>query len=559
MSMDILCLDAVVRQLRELLPGAAVSQIHQPGAAELILRLWTGRENLRLLLSAAPGATRLHLTAKKLPNPQAPPRFCQLLRARLNRLLEIERVAGERIVRLHFSGDQGRRWILVAELLGAHANLILLDEAGRVVDALQRHENDTRKVLPGRAYQPPPPPDKIDFLSELPEVPAGEAFQQWLLDHLSPMTPLWAAELSAAAACGEPSRQVLRRFRERWLAGDFSPCIFSRQGRRVLSPMLPEFIETAEVQRFASMSEAADAYYGEASEGAVFGGGKGELERVVRKAEQRLEKRLAHIEAEAARTQDFERQRQLGDLLLANLFRLRRGMREVTLDDWFADPPGEVKIPLDPALSPQENAEACFRRHRKGKRGQEHIARRRQETRDELDWLAGVALAVEDAETAAELQAIRAELTAGGVLKESARPPRRLPPPAADAGLRQTLSPSGLRIIWGRNNRSNDQVSKQMTGADDLWFHAHNLPGCHLVLKREGRRDILDEDILYAASLAAGYSRGRNDHKVEVMMAEGRTVRKPKGARPGLVLADPFRTLMVRPQRLAGADEEKNE
>ena len=559
MSMDILCLDTVVRELNEVLRGAAVSQIHQPGAAELVLRLWTGRDNPRLRLSAAPRVSRLHLTAKKLLNPQAPPRFCQLLRARLNRLLEVERMPGERIVRLHFSGAEGSRWILVAELLGAHANLILLDEAGRVVDALQRHENDTRPILPGRAYKPPQPQDKIDFLSELPEIPPEGPFHQWLLDNLSPMTPLMAAELSAAAACGEPPRQVLRRFRDRWLAGDFSPCIFIRQERRVLSPMVPEFIEIAEVQRFASMSEAADAYYGEASEEAVFGGGKGELARVARKAEQRLEKRLAHIEAEAVRVQDFDRQRQLGDLLLANLFRLRRGMREVTLDDWFADPPGEVKIPLDPALSPQENAEACFRRHRKGKRGQEHIARRRQETRDELDWLAGVALAVEEAETAVELQSIRGELTAGGVLKESARPPRKLPPPAADAGLRQALSPSGLRIIWGRNNRGNDQVSKQMTGADDLWFHAHNLPGCHLVLKREGRRDIPEEDILYAASLAAGYSRGRNDHKVEVMVAEGRTVRKPKGARPGLVLADPFRTLVVRPQRLAGTDEEKNE
>jgi predicted ribosome quality control (RQC) complex YloA/Tae2 family protein len=558
MSMDILSLDAVVRELNQVLRGAAVSQIHQPGPSDLVLRLWTGRENLRLLLSAAPQASRIYLTAKKLPNPQAPPRFCQLLRSRLNRLLEIERMPGERIVHLQFSGDEGRRWTLVAELLGSHANLILLDEGGQVVDALQRNENESRTILPGRSYVPPSPRKNIDLAAGVPDVPSDVPFQRWLLEHISPMTPLMAAELSAAAACGEGASQTLSRFRARWLAGEFSPCLFVWQGRRVLSPFLPIFVEIAEVQRFAGMSEAADACYGEAAEDAVFGGGKGELEKVVRKAMRRLDKRLGHIEAEASRIQDFDRQRQLGDLLLANLFRLRRGMGEISVDDWYVDPPEQVTIPLDPALSPQENAEACFRRHRKGKRGREHVARRRKETQEELEWLSGVELAIEDAETAAELQAIRQELVAGGVLKESSRPPRKLPAPAADSGLRRVLSPSGLRIFWGRNNHSNDQVSKKMTDADDLWFHAHNLPGCHLVLKREGRRDISEEDILYAASLAAGYSRGREDHKVEVMVAQGRTVRKPKGARPGLVLADPFRTLVVRPQRLSGADTEKD-
>ncbi|WP_432821974.1 Rqc2 family fibronectin-binding protein [Trichloromonas sp.] len=558
MSMDILSLDAVVRELNGLLRGAALSQIHQPGPSELVLRLWTGRENLRLLLSVDPRASRLHLTAKKLPNPQAPPRFCQLLRSRLTRLLAIERLPAERIVLLHFAGSEKSRWTLVAELLGSHANLVLLDGAGRVVDTLLRQPQGPRPLLPGRPYLPPAATNRIDLAAGLPEIPALP-FERWLLEQITPMTPLWAAELAAAAACGEVPAQLLGHFREQWLAGDFSPCLLTWQGRPLLSALLPQYVEIAGLQRFASMSEAADAFYGEASEDAVFGSGKGELEKLVRKASQRLEKRLANIAAEAERGQNYERQRQLGDLLLANLYRLRRGLAEVTVDDWFADPPAPVTIPLDPALSPQENAEACFRRHRKGKRGVEHIARRRLETAEELDWLAGVALAIDEAETAAELQALRQELVAGGVLKPPARPPRRLPAPAADAGLRQALSPSGLRLIWGRNNRSNDQVSKSLTDADDLWFHAHNLPGCHLVLKREGRREIPEADIQYAAALAAGYSRGRDDHKVEVMVVEGRSVRKPKGARPGLVLAEPMRTLVVRPQRLPEASAEKNE
>ncbi len=557
MSMDILCLDAAVRELSELLPGAAVSQIHQPGAADLVFRLWTGRENLRLLISVAPRAGRIHLTDRKQPNPQAPPRFCQLLRARLNRLLAIERLPGERIVRLLFSGEQSRRWTLVVELVGSNANLLLLDEEDRIVDALKRFEESTRPALPGQIYAPPPRLPRIDLLTEIPLVPADEDFADWLLQTVTPMTPLMAENLASAVACGNSPQAVLEDFRERCQAGRFEPCIVHRQGGQQLSALVPEYLEMENLQRFPSMSLAADSFYREASGEAVFGGGRNELERTVQKVVKRLKKRLAHIDAEADRTQDFERQKQLGDLLLGNLFRLRRGMATVTVDDWFADPPEPVTITLDPALTPQENAEAYFRRHRKGKRGQEHIARRRAETQEEMDWLAGVALALEETETPQELVALRQELVDGGVLKEPQRPVRRAPSANAPVGVRQTFSPSGLKIFWGRNNTSNDQVSKQLTGADDLWFHTHNCPGCHLVLKREGKRDIPEEDIRYAAALAAGYSQARNDHKVEVMMAEGRSVRKPKGARPGLVLAEPVRTLMVAPLRLDEHEPEK--
>ncbi|MEJ2201845.1 MAG: NFACT RNA binding domain-containing protein, partial [Desulfuromonadaceae bacterium] len=526
MSMDILYLDAIVRQLQPLLQGAAVSQVHQPGSSELVLRLWNGRENLLLLLSVAPAACRLHLLQRRLPNPAAPPRFCQLLRSRLKRLLALERLPGERIVRLQFAGEPGRCWTLLAELFGNPGNLILLDAEGRVVDALVRKEEGPRTILPGVPYVSPPTPPKQDLLAVVP-LPPGEVPLATWLEQLTPMTPLLAAELAAELAAGATVTAALERFRAAWLAGEFRPCILHWQQRRLLSPFVPAYLEISESQAFADLSAAAQAFYAETTADALFGGGKGELQRLLHKATARLEKRLTNIAAEAARSRDFERQRQLGDLLLAHLHQLKRGMESISLQDWFADPPAGVTIPLDPAKTPKENAEACFQRHRKGKRAQEHIARRRQETREELDWLAGVSLAVEEAEGEAELQLIRQELIAGKILPPPDRPQRRFTPPAPEAGLRRTQSPSGLKIIWGRNNHSNDQVSKHLTANDDLWFHAHNLPGCHLVLKREGGREIPEEDLLFAASLAAGYSRGRHDAKVEVMVVKGGSVRKP--------------------------------
>lgn len=545
--MDPLYIEAVVCELREAVLGAAVSKIHQPGADDLVLRLWNGRENLRLLISADPAASRLHLTEANLPNPAAPPRFCQLLRARLNRLLAVDRVAGERIVRLVFAGSGTSRWTLVAELLGTRSNLILLDGEERIVDALHRFEGEGRAVLPGRPYAPPAAPRRFDLSGVLPEIPSA-GMRDWLLDNVTPMSPFVAADLAAAVAGGTTPGEALARFRSRWIDRDFRPCIGVWQGRRVLAAFSPETLVLEGLQPFASPSSAADIFYAESAGEAVFGGGREELERVVRKGLQRLGRRLRNIEAEKERSLGFERQRQLGDLLLTNLHRVKRGMAEVVLDDWYIDPPGPVTVALDPSLSPQENAAACFRRHRKGKRALEHADRRRAETLTEIEWLEGVLLDLEEAESADELQAVRHELAEGNLLKVRPGPTSRRTTPAQPTVI-QASSPGGYILYWGRNNHSNDHVSRRLTEPDDLWFHAHNLPGCHLVLKRGGRGgEIPEADVLFAAAIAAAHSRGKEAAKVEVMVTEGRWVRKPKGARPGLVTVERYRTVVVRPQ-----------
>jgi predicted ribosome quality control (RQC) complex YloA/Tae2 family protein len=553
MSMDLLFIEAVVRELNQTVRGAAVSKIHQTGPHDLALRLWTGRENLRLLLSAAPRASRLHLTWAKLPNPATPPRFCQLLRSRLTRLLEIERLPGERVVRLLFAGAAGERWCLVAELLGPHANLILLDSEERIVDALQRNEGKARTILPGMPYRPPDRPSRIDLEAGLPEIPAGVPFRSWLLETVTPMTPLLAEDLAAGVEAGLSPQEILTRFRQRWLAREFRPILGMWRQQPVLSAFSPEFISLEEGRSFVSPSQAADAFYAGDAGDELFSGGRSELERIVAKGIARLRKRLGNIDAETEKARTFERERELGDLLLANLHRLRRGLAEVVLDDWYADPPAPVKIILDPALSPQGNAELCFRRHRKGKRGLEHTERRRAETLAEIEWLEGVALALEEAEGSAEFEAVRQELTAAGMLQTRPEPGRRNREPEPHEQLRSSVTPGGYKLFWGKNNRSNDHVSRQLTGPDDLWFHARNLPGCHLVLKRGERGgEVPEADMLHAAAIAAAHSRGKDAGKVEVMVTEGKWVKKPKGARPGLVTVERYRTVVVRPMRESG-------
>jgi len=540
-------IEAVVRELNQTVRGAAVSKIHQPGPHELIIRLWNGRKNQRLLLSTAPRANRLHLTAANPPNPAVPPRFCQLLRSRLSRVLEIERLPGERLVRLAFAGAGGSPWVLMFEPLGPHANLVLLDSDERIVDALHRRDGDDRSVMPGQSYAPPESPERFDLEHGLPEIATGVDFRSWLLETVTPMTSLLADDMAAAVAAGRKPAEVLSDFCTRWLARDFKPIIGIWRQHPVLSTFSFDYLNLGNVQAFATPSQAADAFYAEATSEDVFTGGKPILLRVVRKAVARLHKRLENIAAEAEKAGSCERQRELGDLLLANLHRLRRGLSEIVVDDWYADPPAKVRIVLDPALSPQENAEACFRRHRKGKRGLEHTHRRRVETLEELEWLEGIALALDEADGQSELEPVRQELIAAGMVQMRAEPGRRRQPVDPAEQLRSAVTPGGFKLFWGKNNRSNDYVSRQLTGADDLWFHAWNMPGCHLVLKRGERRgEVPEADVLHAAAIAAAHSRGKEAGKVEVMVAEGRWVKKPKGARPGLVTVEHYRTVVVR-------------
>lgn len=496
-SMDSVFLAAIVAELQALLPGSQVSKVCQPDADTLILRLWNGRAVHSLLIGATPGRARMHLTQSRPANPAAPPRFCQLLRARLRVLTAVRQSPGQRLAELAFHGPDGAAYRLLAELHGRRPNLLLLTAEGRIIDALHRRPG----ALPGETYQEP----------HLPGVPP-------------------------AGAAVEPRAEL-------------QPAILERDGlpRLVMAPR-PVGDQHRE-PFFDRPSAAADAYYlADATVGR--GSERARLQTLVSRAVKRCNQRLQRIEAEAAAMRQGEDWQRMGELLLVHLHQVRRGMTEVEVDDLFAgaDAPRR-RIPLDPRLSPQENAQRLFQRSKKARRGLPHAERRRQETHEELAWLASVELALETAANGPELAAIAAELADAGLLPKDRQPPRhRLPTPVQ--GIRESRSPGGYAIFWGTRNRANDYLSRHLCRAGDLWFHALDRPGCHLVLRcAEAVGPVAEADVLFAAALAAGCSRAAGEGKAEVMVAEGRYVRKPQGALPGRVQVEQFRTVRVAPMQ----------
>ncbi|PNU20041.1 hypothetical protein C2E25_09650 [Geothermobacter hydrogeniphilus] len=476
---NILLFEKTIAELKPLLVGARVAKIHQPIADTLVLRLWTGEENLRLLISVG-SLARIHLTEKTYPNPYTPPRFCQLLRARLRRIDALSRVGGDRIAFLDVTGPDGSLRLYI-ELFGSPGNLLLVDGDGIIIDALVRKKSDRngRCLQPGERYRLPEPPDRV------------------------------------------PARS------------------------------LPEALGSLESVSGRALWLRLDEYFYPLQFQAGQLGDRGELQRAVARERKRLTKRLANIAREEADKNSFAERRRLGELLLANLHRVRKGMDSVRVIDYSDDPPVEVEIDLDPRLSPQENAQALFRRYKKEKRGIDHVRRRREETEQQRAWLEQVQLALDEAVVPDDLREIAEELRQAGLYRPARHEPatrRRL---SGVPTLRRVVSPGGYPILWGRNNRANDYLTTRVAAAHDYWFHALGVPGCHLLLKRDSPQvEVADDDLRHAARIAAGYSRAKGEGKVEVICCLAADVCKVKGAHPGQVRLRRFETLTVQPLRL---------
>lgn len=545
---------AMTVEIGQMFSGSRLDKVVQVAAGTLVLRFWTGREKAQLLFRAEEGPVFFR-TRDAHAAPARPPRFCQLLRARLRRLTSVQAEPLDRVVHLHFTGPDQEHYDLVFEACGARGNLVLVDDAGRIVDLLFRAA-DRRGLMPGVPYHLPEQKDRLSLFGEPHEVVAAlqaaeESGDPGRVD-LAPMSPALAHDIAMARRAGQSYDTILRRIRSVFSSGDFTPTRIAWDGRSGLLP-LSLVVRDETTADFPDLSALVEANLAEQGRETA----KDLAERMatsIKKQRRRLEKRLEHIAAERDRQADPERFRISGELLLANLHRCQRGDKEIEVQDYYRSPAETVTIELDRKATPQQNAEHYFKLYRKAGRASHHHERRLRETREELEWLDQIEHSLDEAASGDDLYQVQLELEAAGLLKQvkGSLGKRRMVRP--EDQLHNTVTPGGWQLYWGRNSRTNDHVSRTMTGANDLWFHAKGMPGSHLVLKCGDAADrVAETDLLYAASIAAGYSRGKDAGKVEVIVAQGRNVRKPKGAKPGLVTVDSYRTVMVSPQRLDSA------
>ena len=579
MSLDGAFLHCVKEELSALI-GARVDKISQPSREEIVvsLRMLDGedRSAKRVLFSAGGTAARVHLTVQELENPSAPPLFCMILRKHLSggKLVNIRQDGLERVLFFDFEcvneiGDKVLN-TLTSEIMGRYSNVILMRD-GRVVDSIKRitdggDESFTgRRILPNIVYEAPPRLDRLCLTNvDIPNVMnalfGGGYDTQRLAKALSAVlegiAPIFSRECAFYAAgdvdavVGELSET------ERTRVGEFLENAKRALGGAAEYTLLTDesgakkdfsFVNVKQygglynAARFDSPSRLLDEFFGAAAKQDRMKQRARDLLKTVNTAYDRVSRKLELQKKELAECAGRDTFRELGDLVNANIYRLEKGMTRCELEDFYTGKPREIA--LDARLTPAQNAQKFYNEYRKLDTAEKKLTELIAKGGEELSYLDSVLDSVQRAENDSELSEIRRELREQGYLravKGDDRPSKKLSEPL------KFRSTEGYEILVGRNNRQNDLLTLKSAKATDIWLHTKDIAGSHVIIRTNGQTPS-EQTIVEAAQLAALHSKGKSGSGVPVDYVAVKFVKKPAGAKPGMVIFTNNKTLYVTP------------
>jgi len=577
MALDGAYLYTVAQELREALlsEGASpsrVEKISQPSREELVITLRTRRGSRKLLFSANADSPRVHFTALALENPKQPPMFCMLLRKHIGsgKLTAIRQTGLDRVLSLDFEtvnelGDPVTL-SLITEIMGRHSNIILVGGDGKIIDAIKRvteEVSSVRLVLPGVVYRQPPSQGKVNLLAspgqamERFEAASSQDCAKALLNALEGVSPLLARELIFRALKGqEIQKGELSGYYKSRIEGELSALLERlRDNRLELTVVTDEkkkirdftFLDvtqygTVEKRRFSSPSELLDEFYAGRDQINRMKQRSHDLLKLLLNTTERITKKLALQKEELAACENREHYRICGDLLNANLYRLQKGDRSALLENFYEEGAPELEIPLDARLTPAQNAQKYYGEYRKAAVAEEKLKVLMAESEKELLYLDSIFDAVSRTTGESELLEIREELYEQGYIRAPGkkRPMLKAQPPL------KYRSGDGFSILCGRNNKQNDRLTLKTARNYDMWLHTQGIAGSHVIIESEGR-PISDEAIEEAAVIAAYNSKGRSSPRVAVDYTLVKNVKKPNGAKPGMVIFTDYKTAYVSP------------
>ncbi len=571
MAFDGVVIANVIHELRTNLLGGRINKIAQPEKDELLLTIkGQVREQYKLLLSAGAGMPLIYLTESTKPSPLTAPNFCMLLRKHLNgaRILDITQPGLERIInfKLEHLNEMGDLCIkyLIIELMGKHSNIIFCDEDMVILDSIKRINqfvSSVREVLPGRPYFIPATTEKQDPLTISYEqfrdtvlakpLPVNKALYQTLTG----ISPLLANEVCCRASIdGDDSTQALSeavglhlynnlsRMMEEVKSCAFTPNIVLKDGIPIeFSSVALTCYKEYETKTFDSISSLLEAFYATKNSVARIRQKSADLRKIVSNAIDRTSKKLDLQQKQLLDTEKRDKFKVYGELITAYGYGLEPGAKVLTATNYYDNE--EINIPLDPTMTPMENAKQYFEKYSKLKRTFDALTTQLQETRDELAHLESIKTALDIATEEEDLTALKQELTEYGYIRRRYTSGNRKLEKKAAAGKKaggkskplHYLSSDGYHMYVGKNNYQNDELTFQFAEGGDWWFHAKKLAGSHVIVKAGGK-ELPDSTFEEAARLAAYYSGAREADKVEIDYTLKKNVKKPSGAKPGFVV-----------------------
>ncbi len=578
MPLDAICLRAVLSELNGRIAGGRIEKVYQPDREEIVLQIRGGQGACRLLLSASAAAPRIHLIEQNRENPAAPPMFCMLLRKHIQgaRIVSLTQPALERmaVLELDTTDEMGvpvKRY-LVAELMGKYSNLILKDEAGRIVDAIRRVDGDIsgkRQILPGLFYRmPPEQTEKVDPFA-VSETGLHAAFRnmqgdtgvdRWILSAFRGLSPLLCREI-AFRALGDPTKTVdeldetqkdalyaaFAAFLSEVQAGQGTPYLLTKTAERkpfdFTCVPITQYGAEMQVDAMPSFSALLAGFYEKKGQAERMHRKAGDMLRTVTAARDRLVRKLAAQGQELAKTHERDKHKRRGELISANFYQLEKGMRTAKVIDYYDPECPEIEISLDVRLTPQQNAQKYFKLYQKAKTAEHMLTEQIAQGEKELDYLESVLAALDEAENEADLAQLREELMQTGILSNKQRGKQKKPARSVPYEYRTT---DGFSVWAGKNNLQNDLLSMKTAFKSDWWFHTQKIHGSHVILVTDGRAPT-DQAMTEAAMIAAYHSKGRTSSMVPVDYTEVRNLKKPSGAKPGFVIYHVYQTAFVTP------------
>jgi predicted ribosome quality control (RQC) complex YloA/Tae2 family protein len=563
MALDGLVVHAIVQEL-QMCVGGRISKIHIPSANDILLQIRAQSSNLRLLLSANPTYPRVHFTQQTFANPTDAPMFCMLLRKYCEGgiIESVEQLDLERIIRLHIRhrdelGDVSFKTIHI-EIMGRHSNIILLDlEKGLILDGIHHVTpaiSTHRIVMPGSAYVAPPDQGKHDPLKVTKEAfkelfwdrPLEEPAEQRIVQLFSGVSPLVAKEIIYRSQTVQEVERIWNAFSElmtRIRNQQYSPVIVTNKdsGKSYFSVVDLTHL-TGDSQRFETVSECLEAFYGDKAERDTVKQRMSDLLRFLQNEKNKNIKKLDKLAETLDEAKDADKWRVLGELLTSSMHLFKKGDSKVEAINYYDEDQKTVTVTLDPLLTPSENAQRYYKKYSKSKNSLMIVEEQIDNTHTEITYLESLLQQIAHA-SLADIAEIREELIEQGYIRDRSKKKgkkKKVEKPNVSC----FTSSEGIPIYVGKNNTQNDFLTNRLAQSSDTWLHTKDIPGSHVVIRSTA---FGEQTLLEAAQLSAYFSQAKQSSQVPVDYTYIRHVHKPNGAKPGFVIYDHQKTLFVTP------------
>jgi len=568
MPFDGIVLRAVSNELNSTLINGRVEKIFQPSRDEVFINIYSNNNRLRLIASANASHPRIHLTDSEPFNMPVTPNFCILLKKHLtgSRLTRIFQPGLERILELKFEGtddigDPTTRY-LVIEIMGKHSNLILLNENRKIIDSIKHIDLEIsrlREIMPGRDYIYPNTQDKLNIfdsfaankIQEIFSVDDTDNIHKHILESFSGFSPFASREFSkevfsAKEGADYPgiASKVLQDTINNLNLNIVNPYIIRDENGKLLDfhCLFTSHFDTNSIIRFDSISKALDNYYQSKSIQGKLTSKKAELLSAVGT---KLEKCIKKINIQTKNLSDSAEKENLklfGELITSNLYRIFEGMEEIIVTNYYDPACSELTIPLNPNISPANNAQAYFKKYSKAKKTHSAATLLLSQLEKDKFYFENLLFQIEEANTDYDISEIKNELVTEKIISENIKSKKTVLPLVP----LEFISSDGFVILVGKNNRQNDNLTFKTAARTDFWLHTRNIPGSHVIIKAE-KKDVPESTLMEACTLAAYHSKSRNSTHVPVDYTLVKYVKKPGGAKPGFVIYDDFKTIIVDP------------